>query len=124
MRFPALADVAVERAWGGWIAITPSWLPLAGQIDDDIYYTIACNGHGLAQAPYVGTLIADLIVDGERHEDLQTLWMEKPEFPRPMMMGRPGLRMIWAVDRFNDRVNGNRRHARRRASVATDLKKS
>ena len=29
-RFPSLADVAVSRAWGGWIAITPSWLPVAG----------------------------------------------------------------------------------------------
>ena len=114
-RFPSLADVAIDRAWGGWIAITSSWLPLAGQVGDDIYYSIACNGHGLAQAPYIGTLIADAIVDGERHEDLQTLWQEKPSFPRPMMMNGAGLRAIWAVDRFNDLVNGSRRRARFRA---------
>ncbi|WP_225804453.1 FAD-binding oxidoreductase [Streptomyces sp. NK15101] len=114
-RFPALADVAVERAWGGWIAITSSWLPLAGQIDDNVFYSVACNGHGLAQAPYVGSLIADLIVDGERHEDLEALWAKKPKFPRPMMMGPLGLRTIWAVDRFNDLVNGSRRNARRGA---------
>jgi glycine/D-amino acid oxidase-like deaminating enzyme len=112
-RFPALADVAVERAWGGWIAITSSWLPLAGQIGDNVFYSIACNGHGLAQAPYVGSLIADLIVDGERPEDLEVLWAKKPKFPRPMMMGRTGLRTIWAVDRFNDMINGSRRNARR-----------
>lgn len=112
-RFPALADVAVDRAWGGWIAITSSWLPLAGQIDDNVFYSIACNGHGLAQAPYVGSLIADLIVDGERHEDLKTVWMKEPTFPRPMMMSPLGLRTIWAVDRFNDLVNGSRRNARR-----------
>ncbi len=112
-RFPSLADVAVERAWGGWIAITSSWLPLAGSIDDAVHYSIACNGHGLAQAPYVGTLIADAIVDGTRHPDLETLWQEEPKFPPPMMMGRLGLRTIWAVDRFNDMVNGSRRNARR-----------
>lgn len=112
-RFPTLSDVAIDRAWGGWIAITSTWLPLAGQIDDNIFYSIACNGHGLAQAPYVGSLIADLIVDGERHEDLEGLWMKKPKFPRPMMMGPLGLRTIWAVDRFNDFVNGSRRNARR-----------
>ncbi|MGW7465630.1 NAD(P)/FAD-dependent oxidoreductase [Streptomyces xantholiticus] len=112
-RFPALSDVAIDRAWGGWIAITSSWLPLGGQIDDNIFYSIACNGHGLAQAPYVGSLIADLIVDGERHEDLEGLWAKKPTFPRPMMMGPLGLRTIWAVDRFNDLVNGSRRNARR-----------
>lgn len=114
-RFPSLADVAVERAWGGWIAITSSWLPLAGRIGDDVHYSIACNGHGLAQAPYVGTLIADAIVDGERHEDLETIWQEEPRFPRPVMMGRAGLRTIWAVDRFNDMVNGSRRNARKGA---------
>ncbi|NBH12062.1 FAD-dependent oxidoreductase [Amycolatopsis sp. SID8362] len=115
-RFPALSDLAIERAWGGWIAITSSWLPLAGRLGDNIHYSIACNGHGLAQAPYVGTLIADAIVDGERHEDLQTLWAAKPKFPRPMMMGRLGLRTIWAVDRFNDLINGSRRNARSQVS--------
>ncbi|KAA1420989.1 FAD-binding oxidoreductase [Nocardioides humilatus] len=114
-RFPSLADVRVDRAWGGWIAITSSWLPVAGGVGDNVHYSIACNGHGLAQAPYVGTLIADAIVDGELHEDLQTLWHHKPRFPRPMMMGRPGLRTIWAIDRFNDLVNGSRRNARRGA---------
>jgi glycine/D-amino acid oxidase-like deaminating enzyme len=122
-RFPALADAAVERAWGGWIAITPSWLPVAGRIGDNVYYSIACNGHGLAQAPYVGTLIADALVDGVRHEDLQALWAEKPTFPRPMMVGRFGLRTIWAVDRFNDLVNGSRRNARRGAAPARGLRK-
>ncbi|MEU6883218.1 FAD-binding oxidoreductase [Streptomyces sp. NPDC046712] len=116
-RFPALADVAAARAWGGWVAITPSWLPVAGQIGDSVFYSVACNGHGLAQAPYVGSLIADLIVDGERHEDLKTLWAEKPTFPRPLMMGAPGLRTIWTVDRFNDLINGSRRNARRGAAL-------
>ncbi len=113
MRFPALADIGVARAWGGWIAMTSSFLPLAGQIEDNIYYSIACNGHGLAQAPYLGALIADAIVDGERPEDLETVWAEKPKFPRPVMVGRAGLRTIWTVDRFNDLVNGSRRNARR-----------
>ncbi len=116
MRFPTLADVAIDRAWGGWIAITSSWLPLAGQLGDDIFYSIACNGHGLAQAPYVGSLLADLIVDGQRHDDLEVLWKQMPKFPRPMMMGPLGLRTIWAVDRFNDVVNGSRRRARRRST--------
>lgn len=116
-RFPSLADVKVDRAWGGWIAITSSWLPVAGRIGDDVVYSIACNGHGLAQAPYVGSMIADLIVDKEMPEDLEVLWRDTPKFPRPMMMSRLGLRTIWAVDRFNDRINGSRRHARRGAKA-------
>ncbi|MFJ6409462.1 NAD(P)/FAD-dependent oxidoreductase [Streptomyces hydrogenans] len=112
-RFPALADVAAARAWGGWVAITPSWLPVAGTTREGVYYSAACNGHGLAQAPYAGSLIADLIVDGEQHGDLVTIWAKKPAFPRPMMMSPAGLRTIWTVDRFNDRINGSRRNALR-----------
>jgi glycine/D-amino acid oxidase-like deaminating enzyme len=116
-RFPSLTDVAIDRAWGGWIAITSSWLPVAGQVGDDIHYSIACNGHGLAQAPYIGTLIADHLVDGSRHEDLDTIWHDEPRFPRPFMMGRTGLRTIWAIDRFNDLINGSRGNARKGACI-------
>ncbi|WP_036227610.1 FAD-binding oxidoreductase [Marmoricola sp. URHB0036] len=114
-RFPSLADVKVARAWGGWIAITSSWISLAGALGDSVYYSICCNGHGLAQAPYVGSLIADYIADGTMHEDLECIWLAKPKFPPFMMMGRVGLRTIWAVDRFGDLVNGSRRRARRAA---------
>ncbi|GLY38351.1 hypothetical protein Amsp01_043750 [Amycolatopsis sp. NBRC 101858] len=58
-RFPPLADVAIAHAWGGWIGITSTWLPVAGTVGDDVYYSLACNGHGLAQATYIGSLIAD-----------------------------------------------------------------
>ncbi|MGW8354254.1 NAD(P)/FAD-dependent oxidoreductase [Streptomyces wedmorensis] len=112
-RFPSLADVEVKRAWGGWIAITSSFLPLAGQVGGNTFYSIACNGHGLAQAPYVGSLIADMIIDGHRHDDLEHVWTRKSAFPRAVMLGRLGLRMIWTVDRWNDLVNGSRRRARR-----------
>jgi glycine/D-amino acid oxidase-like deaminating enzyme len=115
-RFPSLADVKVARAWRGWIAITSSWLSIAGQIEDNIFYMLACNGHGLAQAPCVGSLIADLIVDGKRHENLEGIWKSKPKFPPFMMMGRLGLRTIWAVDRLCDMFNGSTHNARRAAA--------
>jgi glycine/D-amino acid oxidase-like deaminating enzyme len=117
-RFPTLADVSVERAWGGWIAITSSWLSIAGQLGDNIYYSIACNGHGLAQAPYVGSLIADLIVDGAPHEDLDSIWAKEAKFPPFVLVGPLGLRIVWAVDRLCDLVNGSRRNARRAAAGA------
>lgn len=113
-----VADVAVERAWGGWIAITSTWLPIAGKIGDDVFYSVACNGHGLAQAPYLGSLIADLIVTGTPADDLRTVWIEEPKFARPMMMGRFGLRTVWVVDRVNDLINGSRRNARKGFTAA------
>ncbi|MDG5486042.1 NAD(P)/FAD-dependent oxidoreductase [Mycolicibacterium gadium] len=116
-RFPSLADVKVARAWGGWIAITSSWLSVAGQLGDNVYYMLACNGHGLAQAPYVGSLIADLIVDGKRHEDLDGIWKDEPKFPPFMMMGPLGLRTVWALDRLCDMFNGSKGRARRAAEL-------
>lgn len=114
-RFPPLADVAIDRAWGGWIGITSTWLPVAGTIGDGVYYSLACNGHGLAQATYIGSLIADRIATGTAPDDLRTIWVDEPKFGRavPMIMGRLGLRAAWALDRFNDMINGSKRNARK-----------
>jgi glycine/D-amino acid oxidase-like deaminating enzyme len=112
-RFPSLADVEFDRAWGGWVAITPSWLPVAGQVADNIYYSIGCNGHGLGQAPYLGQLIADRIAGDTPHEDLLALWREKPKFFPAPAMTRAGLGAVWLADRIADRFNGSRRNARR-----------
>jgi glycine/D-amino acid oxidase-like deaminating enzyme len=117
-RFPSLADVAVEQAWGGWIAITSSWLSVAGQIENEVLYSIACNGHGLAQAPYVGSLIADYIVDGWLADDLEGIWAKEPRFPPFMLVNPTGLRLVWALDRAADLVNGSRRNALRGADRA------
>jgi len=117
-RFPSLSDVKVSQAWGGWIAITSSWVSLAGMIDDNVYYSCCCNGHGLAQAPYVGSLIADHIVDGTMHPDLECIWLNEPKFPPFMMMSPAGLRSVWAFDRIGDFFNGSKRRARRAAAAA------
>lgn len=115
-RFPSLADVRVARAWGGWIAITSSWVSVAGELEDGVVYSICCNGHGLAQAPYIGTLIADYLVDGVRHADLEAIWKDEPRFPPFVMMGAAGLRTVWLLDRLCDVFNGSARRARRAAA--------
>ncbi|WP_063066206.1 NAD(P)/FAD-dependent oxidoreductase [Nocardia violaceofusca] len=121
-RFPPLADVAIDRAWGGWIGITSTWLPVAGTIGDDVYYCLACNGHGLAQATYIGSLIAERIATGTTPDDLRTIWVDEPKFGRvvPMIMGRLGLRAAWALDRFNDMINGSKRNARQGFAAASN----
>ena len=103
-RFPSLRDVAAQRAWGGWIAMTPSWLPVAGEVTGHVHYAVGYNGHGLAQAPYLGTLVADRLAGDEPHEDLRAVWRERPRFgPAPLFTG-PSLRGAWAIDRLSDRL--------------------
>jgi glycine/D-amino acid oxidase-like deaminating enzyme len=118
-RFPSLSDVKVTQAWGGWMAITSSWISLAGKLEDNVWYSCCCNGHGLAQAPYIGSLIADNVVDGTLHPDLEGIWLDEPKFPPFFMLGKAGMRTIWALDRFNDLFNGHKRRARRAAETIT-----
>ncbi|MEN0138667.1 MAG: FAD-binding oxidoreductase [Rhodococcus sp. (in: high G+C Gram-positive bacteria)] len=107
-RFPSLRDVPLARTWGGWIAMTPSWLPVAGQATKNVYYAIGCNGHGLGQAPYLGTLLADRIATDEVHENLRTVWRTRPRFAPSIVLNAPALRAAWALDRVAER-----RHRRR-----------
>ncbi|MGW7412679.1 NAD(P)/FAD-dependent oxidoreductase [Streptomyces sp. NPDC054863] len=106
-RFPSLRDVAPERAWGGWIAMTSSLLPVAGEATKNVFYAIGCNGHGLAQSPYLGTLLADRLAGDHMHEDLATVWRARPRFT-PSVLSAPTLRAAWTADRIADRLHRRR----------------
>jgi glycine/D-amino acid oxidase-like deaminating enzyme len=107
-RMPGLGEVRLESAWGGWIAMTPSWIPVVGRTAEGAHYAVGFNGHGVAQAPYLGSLIADEIAGQGRAEDLETLWRQAPRFlPAPLFSG-PALRLGWALDRIGDRLAARR----------------
>ncbi len=112
-RFPTLRDVAIRRTWGGWIAMTPSWLPIAGDAASNVSYVLGYNGHGLAQAPHLGTLMADHLAGDAVQGDLEVFWRRQPRFlPAPQFTG-PALRLGWRIDRFSDRVGDMRRRPSR-----------
>lgn len=102
-RFPSLCDVAPARAWGGWIGMTPSNVAVAGQISPRILYSMACNGHGLPQAPYLGSLVADHLVGDDMHDDLRAVWREAPRFA-PGIVNPATIRIGWLADRMTDRL--------------------
>ncbi|MBM7169654.1 FAD-binding oxidoreductase [Streptomyces sp. G44] len=106
-RFPSLGDVAPERAWGGWIAMTSSLLPVAGEAARNVFYAIGCNGHGLAQSPYLGTLLADRLAGEPTHEDLAAVWRGRPRFA-PSVLSAPTLHAAWTLDRMADRFHSRR----------------
>lgn len=100
--FPSLRDVLPRRTWGGWIGMTSSSLPVAGEASPRVLYAIGCNGHGLAQAPYLGSLLADRLAGKGSSEDLQEIWRANPRFvPNPICPLT--LRLAWTVDRLADR---------------------
>jgi len=103
-RFPTLGDIRPARTWGGWIAMTPSNLPVAGQASSRVLYSLACNGHGLPQAPYLGHLLAEHLTTGEMHEDLQAVWRTKARFA-PGIVNPATLKLAWMADRITDRLD-------------------
>jgi len=106
--FPTLRDARPQRAWGGWIPMTPSWLPVAGEAAPNVCYAVGYNGHGLAQAPYLGTLVADRLAGDEPHGHLRVVWCGRPRFaPSPFITG-PGLKAGWTLDRVADRLIARR----------------
>lgn len=104
-RFPALADVSAQRAWGGWISMT-SFLPVAGECDKNVYYAVSCNGHGVAQSPYLGTLLADRLAGDSPHEDLKAVWRSRPPRLPAFALSGPLLEAAWVGDRVTDRLAG------------------
>ena len=96
----------MRHCWGGWIAMTPSWLPVAGEASPGVSYAVGYNGHGLAQAPYVGSLIAQHLAGEGIPDDLAAIWRDRPRFLPSPLMSRPALRLGWVIDRAFDRVAG------------------
>lgn len=107
-RFPTLADVGPARAWGGWIGITPAQMAVVGEVSPRVHYSLACSGHGLPQAPYLGTLLADHIAQKGMHDDLAAVWRKTPRFA-PGIVNPMSLRMGWVADRLGDRIDQFRR---------------
>jgi len=63
---PQLADAAVERAWGGNVAITVDRLPHAGRVPRGngagAWFATGCNGSGVALNTWLGTQLAEAVM--------------------------------------------------------------
>ena len=64
--FPELSGTRVDYSWGGNVAFSRDQMPRAGKLDD-LYYSGAYAGHGVAMATYLGEQIARRIA-GESFE--------------------------------------------------------
>ncbi|ORA31490.1 NAD(P)/FAD-dependent oxidoreductase [Mycobacterium aquaticum] len=101
-RFPGLHDVAPQRAWGGWIGMSSTWLPVAGEAAPNVLYSLACNGHGFAQAQYVGHMLADRLSGAPMPDDLKAIWHDGRFWPS--FVSQSALNLGWCVDRALDRL--------------------
>jgi gamma-glutamylputrescine oxidase len=59
--FPQLADVAIEYAWGGTLAITVNRLPAFQRLGPGVFSVGGYSGHGVALATLAGKLMAEAV---------------------------------------------------------------
>ena len=77
-RYPWLLDAPIDPsgAWAGTYEISPDHFPILGALPEEPNWINACgfSGHGVMQAPYIGRLIAEEVVDGKAHSiDIEPL---------------------------------------------------
>lgn len=70
-RFPELPDLGIEAFWGGWIGMTLDYLPIhRTNRRGTVFSALGYNGHGIAQATYAGSMVADRVL-GTMNEDVE-----------------------------------------------------
>jgi gamma-glutamylputrescine oxidase len=88
--FPQLADVPIDYAWAGTLAITRSRLPHFARLAPEILVAHGYSGHGIGPATLAGKLIAEAIAGAaERFDVLAAL--EAPRFPGGALLRWPAL---------------------------------
>jgi gamma-glutamylputrescine oxidase len=106
-RFPMLDAVPIECFWGGWIGMTLDFLPLCGTSGKhgNVFYGAAYNGHGIAQATYMGRLLADSVmhVDNEDAELLARRGIPIPPEPLRWLLVKSLIGLFAGMDARVDR---------------------
>ncbi len=84
--YPNLAEVQIDHAWGGTLAITPHRLPLIRQLSPRVTVAVGFSGQGVVNAPFAGKIVADALLHDAR---LLSLFSR---FPAPTFPGGTKLR--------------------------------
>jgi sarcosine oxidase subunit beta len=97
-RFPWLAETQLDAqaCWWGYYEVTPDDNPILGRMPgvDTWVNAAGFSGHGVQQAPAVGMVIAEEIVDGQAHSiDIDPLRVER--FADTLPARRPHERNIF-----------------------------
>ena len=101
--FPQLADVRIDHAWGGTLAITRSRMPSIGRLEGGLYYAQGYSGHGVALATLGGALVAEAIGGTLERFDVFAR-LPQPPFPGGTLLRWPTLALALAYGALRDRL--------------------
>ncbi|KIN64428.1 Gamma-glutamylputrescine oxidoreductase [Sulfitobacter noctilucicola] len=101
--FPQLADVKVDYAWGGTLAITMRRLPYMARVAPNILSASGYSGHGVGTATHAGKLMAQaLIGDGDGFDAMAAIPSQR--FPGGPAMRTPLLTLAMSWYALRDRL--------------------
>lgn len=94
--YPQLADVKIDYAWGGTLAITLNRLPCFTRPHPNVLSASGYSGHGVALATMAGKVMAEAIAGQAEKFDLMAS-LPQPRFPGGVAMRWPMLvlAMTW-----------------------------
>lgn len=78
--FPELANVKIDYAWTGNFLLTLSRLPQMGRLQDNVFYSQGCSGHGVTFTHVAGKALA-LAIQGQA--DRFDAFASLPHYPFP-----------------------------------------
>ncbi|MFL1406738.1 NAD(P)/FAD-dependent oxidoreductase [Marinobacter sp. M1N3S26] len=78
--FPELANVKVDYAWTGNFLLTLSRLPQMGRLQNNVFYSQGCSGHGVTFTHVAGRALA-LAIQGQ--SDRFDAFASLPHYPFP-----------------------------------------
>lgn len=101
--FPHLADIRIDYAWGGTLAITMKRLPYLARLAPNVLSASGYSGHGVGTATHAGQLMA-MAVQGQAEGFDTMARLPAPAFPGGPMMRSPLLAMAMTWYALRDRL--------------------
>lgn len=80
--FPQLHGIQFTHHWGGPISATLDLIPTIGNINDHVWYSIGCMGHGVSLTNYNGLTLAELLL-GENSKRTNFFIINRKGIPMP-----------------------------------------
>jgi gamma-glutamylputrescine oxidase len=99
--FPALTDVKVAFAWGGYLDITMSRAPNFGRLAPNVFYLQGFSGHGVTLTGLAGKLVAEAVAGTAEHFDVFARIPHR-DFPGGRLFRRPSLMLAMLYYRIRD----------------------
>jgi gamma-glutamylputrescine oxidase len=102
--YPQLADIAIDYAWGGTLAVTLNRMPHFGRLGkDNLYFAQGYSGMGVAMATLTGQMIAEAIAGEAERFDLFGK-IPTRSFPGGDLLRWPGMVLGMSYYALRDRL--------------------